>query len=56
MVTLKSLLAVGPLPPSAAPNASTLAELVADLQSEVLWESGVYAIADWADLDDSGAA
>lgn len=46
MTTLQSLIAVGPLPPSVAPDASTLLCLVRDLQSDVLWESGVYEIID----------
>jgi hypothetical protein len=51
MVTLHSLLAVGPLPPSVAPDATSLLDLVLDLQSDVLWETGVYEIGEWMDLE-----
>jgi hypothetical protein len=49
MTSLHSLIAVGPLPPSVAPTAQALLDLVEDLQSEVLWETGIYEIVDFSD-------
>jgi hypothetical protein len=48
MMTLHSLLAVGPLSATAATNSASLIELVVDLQSDVLWETGMYEIVEVA--------
>lgn len=56
MVTLQSLIAVGPLPPSVAPDATSLLDLLVDLESDVLWESGIYEVADLRALDLDRAA